>query len=176
VLAGGTVSLIASALGSLLALQRKSGSPAVATFANIRRFIDTHLASPALETDMLAGNFGLSRAALYRLFEPVGGVAAYIRRERLRRVFRDITAPEHANVRLAGLARRWGFKDGSTFNRAFRLSFGISPGAARAAALNGQSVPNLAPSGDAGSLGRWIALVCAGQPRSTPDVPDRARP
>jgi AraC-like DNA-binding protein len=51
-----------------------------------RRFFDTHLTSPALEADMLVGNFGLSRASLYRLFSPIGGVAAYIRRERLRRI------------------------------------------------------------------------------------------
>ena len=81
----------------ILEPQRKSGGHVLASFANVRRFIDTHLASPALETDMLARNFGLSRASLYRLFAPVGGVAGYIRRERLRRVFRDITAPEHAN-------------------------------------------------------------------------------
>ena len=134
-LAGGTISLIASALRQIFEPQRKSDGHVLASFANVRRFIDTNPASPALETDKLAGNFGLSRASFYRLFAPVGGVAAYIRRERLRHVFRDISAAEHANVRLAGLARRWGFKDTSTFNRAFIQTFGISPGEARAAAL-----------------------------------------
>ena len=144
-LAGGTISLIASALRPILEPQRKSGGHVLASFANVRRFIDTNPASPALETDKLAGNFGLSRASLYRLFALVGGVAAYIRRERLRHVFRDISAAEHANVRFAGLARRWGFKDTSTFNRAFRQTFGISPGEARAAAAPLVVVSNRPP-------------------------------
>ena len=66
-LAGGTIGLIASALGPELHKRRPSIGPTAATLARIRRFIEAHLASPALETDMLAGEFGLSRSALYCL-------------------------------------------------------------------------------------------------------------
>ena len=44
--------------------------------------------------------FGLSRAALYRHFEPVGGIAAYIRSARHSRAYQEIVAPEFANQRI----------------------------------------------------------------------------
>jgi AraC-like DNA-binding protein len=66
--------------------------------------------------------------------------------------------------RLAGLARRWGFTDVSTFNRAFRQTFGISPGEARASALTGQSAADLPKVAESGLLTRWIAQI-SGAPR-----------
>jgi len=46
----------------------------LASFVTIRRFIDRNLKSPELSPEMIARNFGLSRASLYRLFEPGGGI------------------------------------------------------------------------------------------------------
>ena len=153
-LAGGTIGLIASALGPELHKRRPSIGPTAATLARIRRFIEAHLASP-----VLAGEFGLSRSALYRLFEPVGGVAGYIRRERLRRVFRDITSPEFANLRLSQLASRWGLRDQTTFSRAYRQVFGMTPREARAAALAHRAPVKLSTDGP-GILATWIAQIC----------------
>jgi hypothetical protein len=64
----------------------------------------------------------------------------------------------------AVLARRWGFTDVSTFNRAFRQTFGISPGEARASALTGQSAADLPKVAESGLLTRWIAQI-SGAPR-----------
>jgi AraC-like DNA-binding protein len=73
------------------------------------------------------------------------------------------TAPEHANVRLSGIARPRGFSDVSSFNRAFRQTFGLSPRQARAAALSGLSA--LPKHTQPASLAHWIAQICAAPPR-----------
>jgi AraC-like DNA-binding protein len=73
------------------------------------------------------------------------------------------TAPEHANIRLSGIARRWCFSDFSSFNRAFRQTFAFSPRQARAAALSGLSA--LSEHTQPASLARWIAQICATPPR-----------
>ncbi len=55
-------------------------------------------------------HFGLSRASLYRLFAPVGGIADYIRSRRLHRAFFDLAnsdarSPENQRGRAALAAR-----------------------------------------------------------------------
>jgi hypothetical protein len=44
----------------------------------IRRYIAANLTSPELMSDVLCARLQLSRTQLYRLFEPLGGVAGYI--------------------------------------------------------------------------------------------------
>jgi AraC-like DNA-binding protein len=154
----GFVALIGKAASPLLDRTRGlDGRKPLATFVSIRRHIDQNLRSPALNADGLARTFGLSRASLYRLFEPVGGVARYIRSARLSRAYQDIVATENANRRIAPVAYRLGFKNLSAFNRLFKESYGVSPGAARDRALRG--LANLRPGGPSDqelSLGGWL--------------------
>ncbi|MFD1807108.1 hypothetical protein ACFSHQ_00495 [Gemmobacter lanyuensis] len=51
----------------------------------VQRFIEMNLTNFDLSAEMVMKRFGLSRSALYRLFEPLGGVAEYIRQRRLSR-------------------------------------------------------------------------------------------
>ncbi len=102
-----------------------------ASFVTIRRHIDRNLRSPALSVDSLSKTFGISRAALYRLFEPIGGIAAYIRLARLRLAYRELVVDETGGKRIGIIAYQLGFKNVSAFNRAFRDAFGVSPGDAR---------------------------------------------
>ena len=84
---------------------------------------------------------GLSRSTLYRLFESVGGVAAYIQRERLRAARDALCSPD--NIRpIHAIAEACGFADASVFSRAFRHAFGCSPRDARAAAASGAPPPS----------------------------------
>ena len=108
---------------------------------------------------MIAKRFGLSRAALYRLFEPAGGVAGYIRKQRLDRAFQEITGGELSNRRISQIGHRFGFRNIHAFNRAFRKEYGMSPSDARKAARLGLSSLAIlnTPSPDGPSLGAWLA-------------------
>ena len=134
--AAGLVDLAASAINQRLRteLGPALGSP-VASFVTIRRYIDQNIAASGLNADKLSATFGLSRASLYRLFEPVGGVGQYIRTARLSRAHREIVAPDNANCRAGHIAMRLGFPSANAFNRLFRETYGVSPKQARDRAL-----------------------------------------
>jgi AraC-like DNA-binding protein len=103
----------------------------------IRAHIETILGSPGLSADGLCQAFGLSRSALYRLFESLGGVSAYIQGRRLARAHADLAKPSKAPRKIYDVAYRWGFVSEAHFSRAFRRAFGVTPGDVRAGAMAG---------------------------------------
>ena len=123
-------------------------------------FIKDNLTMPALGPQMVAQAVGVSRARLYRLFEPCGGVAAYIREMRLRRAFTDIASPSHLHRRITDIAYGWGFSDAAHFSRCFRSRFGVSPSDIRAEAAveRAASVRVNAEFGDT-KYAFWIASI-----------------
>ncbi len=104
--------------------------------------IERELADPDLSAELLMRRFGLSRAALYRLFVPYGGVVKHIRSQRLKRCFAEITSPGGARKRIAAIAEDWGFASEAVFSRSFREAFGMSPREARRAAMAARSTPS----------------------------------
>lgn len=160
-LANGVIELTASAISPILTAATVSGvATPLASFVTIWRFIDRNLMSRELSPEMIAKNFGLSRASLYRLFEPTGGIAGYIRKQRLRQTFQEITATELSNQRIGQIAYQFGFKNVSAFSRLFRSSYGMSPRDARAAKLKGTSYATLkADTKDGPSLGGWLVQI-----------------
>src|SRR6185437_9724627 len=97
--------------------------------ARIIAFIESHVHAPDLSARLLQREFNLSRARLYRIMEPEGGVARVIARARTDAAFRDIRhRPEQP---LLKVAERWGFSNLRQFQRAFRARFGFSPGTLR---------------------------------------------
>jgi AraC-like DNA-binding protein len=100
----------------------------------IRTHIGGNLRGNAITVDALCATFGLSRATLYRLFKPFGGVSAYVRNQRLSRAFTSLMSPLEGERRIADIAFEWGFNSEAYFSRAFREAFGLSPSDARAAA------------------------------------------
>lgn len=160
-LASGLIELVAKAVARLLehGEGRTIGAP-LASFVSTRRFIDRNLTSAALNADMVAGAFGLSRASLYRLFEPVGGIAKYIRKARLNRAYQEIVAAEIANRRIGQIAYRLGFKNVSAFNRLFQETYGVSPSEARKRALQGLAGVRIKSEvGGKGELGNLLAQL-----------------
>ena len=91
-------------------------------------YINEHLAEE-LSVDALAQLVYLSRYHFMRLFKAQTGstVHAYVRQKRLLSAARLI----RAGVPAAKAAADSGFGDYSAFHRAFRESFGVSPGALR---------------------------------------------
>ena len=99
-----------------------------------RRFIERHLADPDLNAERIASACAMSRASLYRLFEGVGGVAAYIRLLRMRRALFELSRTDGADARVAAVALRCGYENATSFTRAFQASFGVPPTAVRLSA------------------------------------------
>lgn len=134
-IARGTVSLMAACLrGELEERAEATGEGTGPLAIRVRRHIDERLADRNLGVESIADHFGVSRASLYRLFEPFGGVADHIRNKRLRRALFDLTSPQTRHQRIGEIARRWGFNTEGTFTRAFRSTYGIAPSTARDAA------------------------------------------
>ena len=64
----------------------------------IQRHIALSLGSPALHAETLCGAFRISRSQLYRLFEPLGGVARYIQEQRLARACAELSATRRTTI------------------------------------------------------------------------------
>jgi AraC-like DNA-binding protein len=127
-LAGATQALLAAALRPA----GDAGAPAVERLqlARLKRLVRENLGAATLRPSRLASMAGMSRSQLYRQFEPFGGVAQFIQRERLRQARRLLADPSERRD-IASLAEAVGFFDASSFSRAFRREFGCTPREAR---------------------------------------------
>lgn len=128
-----------------------------------RQIIRRNIHAPDLGPEELCRQLGVSRSRLYRLFENLGGVSSYIRRQRLLQAHAALS--DIGNARhIRQIAESVGFTDASGFSRAFHAEFSHSPGDVRAAALAGHSLspfaaprPSNAEAGFNGLLARLYA-------------------
>jgi AraC-like DNA-binding protein len=111
----------------------------------VRRIVRRNLRSPVLGPDKLCREAAMSRSQLYRVMESEGGVAHYIQRRRLSESFAILCDVSH-NASISKIAEMLCFADASSFSRAFRQEFGVSPREVRTASLAGQApgAPKLA--------------------------------
>ncbi|MCW4115490.1 helix-turn-helix domain-containing protein [Aurantimonas sp. MSK8Z-1] len=98
-----------------------------AALLRARRYIERNLALPSLDPEMVATAIGLSKATLFRLFQPLGGVATYIQRRRLARAHEALAGATRDRPRIAEVAYAVGFSDPAHFSRAFRTLYGMTP-------------------------------------------------
>lgn len=96
-----------------------------------RRFIDANLHREGLAMGSVVAATGVSRATLYRLFQPYGGLARYVWSRRLEGARRAICNPTERRP-LVAIAEAYGFADGAHFTRAFKAEFGVKPSDLRA--------------------------------------------
>lgn len=145
-LGSGVASMVASCFGPSVAAQEaaRAARPA-ATVKALQQHIQVHLGRPDLSADSLCRDFGLSRATLYRLFEPLGGVEAYIRSRRLDEAWRRLTGPGGASLRIAAVMRDLAFTNEASFSRDFRRRFDLSPSEARDGHGPGDSDAQMSP-------------------------------
>jgi AraC-like DNA-binding protein len=99
--------------------------------AMIKRHIAANLESSSLTAADLCHRFQIPRASLYRLFEADGGLARYVQEQRLNRALILLIAPAARGKRLVDMALDLQFSSDSTFVRAFRRQFGLTPGEVR---------------------------------------------
>lgn len=102
----------------------------------VRRAIQRRLHSATLNAASLCRDVGMSRSQLYRLMEGEGGVAHYIQRLRLQASHAALSDAQEQRS-IAAIAEAFGFYDASTFSRAFRREFGITPSELRVEARSG---------------------------------------
>lgn len=127
-----TSSLIAASLnGTKEQAEGHESSLATVALLQAKRIIDDLLNKPELDAATIAQAAGVSRAALYRMFEPYDGVMTYVRRRRLSGCLRDLTDRDQNYRSIAEIAFHWGFSSEAHFSRAFRKQFGMSPSDAR---------------------------------------------
>jgi AraC-like DNA-binding protein len=99
--------------------------------AIIKGHIASNLESGSLSAADLCRRFRIPRASLYRLFEADGGLARYVQEQRLNRALILLVASASRDKRLIDLAVDLQFSSDSTFVRAFRRKFGLTPGEIR---------------------------------------------
>jgi AraC-like DNA-binding protein len=89
-----------------------------------------------LGPDQIARAHFVSTRYVHKLFAASGcGVAAWIREQRLERALADLRRSSDASI--GAIASRWGYRDASSFSRAFRQAYGSSPRALRGRAGDG---------------------------------------
>lgn len=161
-----------SLLGLLDALMAKGDANASvaqgAMFTAVCRYIDQHLDDSDLGPETICARFHCSRATLYRLFKPQGGVREHIQRRRLMACFKAITSAKHLQRRIFDIALDYGFVSPSHFSHLFRHHFGMTPSEARDVGRDRRGqMPELAmPSGctaaeDAERMWHWSKSLTA---------------
>jgi AraC-like DNA-binding protein len=103
--------------------QRHAARPALRRMA--QDYIERNLARPGFAPSEIAAEIGVSRATLYRLFEPDGGIIAFLIARRLDRCFEALLRDRDGNS-IGHIALSHGFSSEAHFSRAFRARFGVS--------------------------------------------------
>jgi AraC-like DNA-binding protein len=118
---------LSEVVGGALVDERPGAPGAPVSLSSMKGFLHANLDDLDLGIDALRSTFHCSRSSIYRLFEPEGGVARFIREQRLHRCYRELTAPTALPRRVSEVAVRWGFENPSHFNRLFKAAFGVAP-------------------------------------------------
>lgn len=99
--------------------------------ASARDFVLGRLADPELTPEAVRQHLGISRSLLYKVFEPAGGVSAFIQARRLDQAFDEIIRDQSDRKTLAEIGYGLGFRSDAHFSRVFRARFGVTPGRLR---------------------------------------------
>lgn len=94
----------------------------------ILQFIDERIQDPDLGPSQAANEFHISKRYVHKVFAAVGMTfGTYVTLRRLDRVSKDLISESTQGEHIRSIAWRWGFRDITTFNRAFKRRFGCSP-------------------------------------------------
>jgi AraC-like DNA-binding protein len=127
---------LAHTAGELLATALRSADGAGAPQAAgrqallrlMRDFVRENLADPLLGPEAIAEQHRVSVRYVTSLFRDLGtSPAAYVREQRLERARRALHDPRRRELGIAAVAGLCGFTDATTFTRAFRRAYGVTP-------------------------------------------------
>jgi AraC-like DNA-binding protein len=156
--ANGTAALIAAFAGSSAhGRDTIAQSKSMTSLNAVRHFIEANLDRLDLGPVFICRQFGISRAKLYRVFEPMDGVSHYILQRRLTLAHQLIANPSNAHHRIGAIAARCGFANVSVFSRAFRDAYDMSPTELREA-FERDELADVRFSGEVGfeTMSRWL--------------------
>lgn len=137
-LAQNAIDLLDTLFAAEFDLALYAANPHRVMLQRIRDHIDAHIGDDDLSPTTIAAQSFVSVRHLHNLFHEQGQtVAAYVRSRRLERCYLDLTSTEFADVPVGVIGQRWGFKDPAHFSRAFKQTYGESPGEARRRAVPG---------------------------------------
>lgn len=88
-------------------------------------YIDGRIGDYDLGERMIRSAFNLSRATLYRRFQPLGGIASFIRDKRLQLAHMHLRG--NPTCSLTWLLYEVGFSSERQFQRSFQARYGMSP-------------------------------------------------
>jgi AraC-like DNA-binding protein len=112
----------------------------------VRAIVETNLLSD-MPPEQVAASAGLSRATLYRVFEPLGTLTAWRQGRRLWRLRHELASSPET---IADAAMASGFEDPSYATARFARTVGVTPSSYR------QNLDQVRRSGDPGALLRWV--------------------
>ena len=109
------------------------------TLAAMKAFIRANLHRSDLNTQDLCQAFNCSRATVYRCFKEESGVEAYIRNQRLKYAFHQLSTakPDKSKTPIYRIALASGFTHPAYFSRLFKQTFGATPSEIYYDKLNG---------------------------------------
>ncbi|MEL7113396.1 MAG: hypothetical protein AAGK93_10740, partial [Pseudomonadota bacterium] len=87
----------------------------------------------------------LSRATLYRMFEPLGGVRNYLMYRRAVAALFDLAEAKAERGSVLRVCERWNFSPPANFNRSIQRLFGNSPRALIGKRTSGTSATPTSP-------------------------------
>lgn len=94
--------------------------------ARAERHVLARLGEPDLGPATIAAALGISRATLYRLFAPLGGVMAYVQEQRFQALRAALADPLETRS-LTRLAEAHGIAGSAQLSRGFRARYGATP-------------------------------------------------
>lgn len=106
----------------------------------VAQYVKGRLADPNLSTNTIADQLMISRRTLQSLFESEGGIAVFIRRQRLTKVLELITRDPDLIPDLDSIAEQTGLGTRRTLERAMRQVYGLTPRQARTQILAGKAL------------------------------------
>jgi len=97
--------------------------------SRIKEYIDNNLSNIHLSPELVAQEFHISTRYLRKLFQAEGtnSMTDYIRYKRLDKCADDLISIQTDKKSITDIAYFWGFNNSSSFTRAFKAYFGISP-------------------------------------------------